>query len=99
MIDIKIDSNTIEKSGVDFLKLVAEYNQLYNDMFNKIVSINKEGNIWKGSAANAFVERVMNQKTDFIKIEESLKKYGEILVIASENYEAAIKKSDIGGLS
>ena len=99
MTDIKIDSNNIEKSGIDFLKLVAEYNQLYNDMFKQIASINKDANIWKGLAANKYVERVMSQKADFIKLDQVLKKYGEILVIASESYDGAIKKSDIGGLT
>lgn len=87
-----IDTNKIRESGQDIITLTKELNEEINVFFTRISNMSTKTLEWVGASSDDFIRRSNLEKTQYIKIVNSLNKYGKLLNDAADSYDSAINK-------
>lgn len=94
MSEIKINTSSLNKCGMDIVKLSNELNEEFNLLFKELANIEKN-EIWMGTAATEFVRRANIEKIEYTNFVNKISTYGKTLSSIANSYENATKK--IGG--
>lgn len=87
-----IDTNKLRESSQDIISLTKELNEEFNMLFNRISNMSTKTLEWVGAASTDFIRRSNIEKGQYMKIINSLNKYGKLLNEAANNYDSAINK-------
>lgn len=90
MAKIKADGNKLIECGEEIIRLCDKYNNLINDLFLKLQKIPRTA--WSGESANAYVSRVMMDRTSYLSFGNNLKLYGSVIKNTGVNVNYIIKK-------
>lgn len=92
MENLIVDTKKLNESGQDIIRLTREMNEEINSLFSRISSMNTITREWIGSASAEFIKRSNIEKIQYIKLINSLNKYGQFLIDASNDYDYNVKK-------
>lgn len=87
-----VDTKKLSESGNDILTLTSELKEEFEALFARITNMNTRTFEWVGPASEDFIRRTNIEKIQYIKILDTLNKYGKILTYAAQEYENSAKK-------
>lgn len=90
MARVKVDGNKLVECGEEIIRLTNEYNQLINDLFAKITSI--QATAWTGNGASKYVARVRQEKNNYVVFGNCIRSYGSAIKNAGQNFNYIIDK-------
>lgn len=91
MANLIVDTDKLNDSGQDILRLTKELNEEFNAMFTRISNISSNTMEWVGTSANDFIRRANIEKIQYAKLINTLNKYGNHLLVAADKYQNDIK--------
>ncbi len=89
MSNLLVDVDRLNESGKDIVRLSNELNEEFNALFSRISNVTNTGE-WIGPAAQDFVRRTNLEKIQYLKMRESISKYGNLLINISDEYKRSI---------
>lgn len=89
---IKINTANLEADGRRINELAKSYNQLIDNMFNRLNS--GIAKAWSGDASNRYRVNIAKDKEFFLKLGTYLQKYGNELINIADDFERKIRKWD-----
>lgn len=89
MSNLLVDIDKLNESGQDIIRLSRELNEEFNALFSRISNITNTGE-WIGQAAEDFVRRTNLEKIQYLKMKDSIYKYGKSLLDVCDEYKKAI---------
>ena len=92
MNNFDIDTKELYSLGMDIMKLANELNEEVDELFSKLCSINTTMGVWTGESATDFVANAKIEKTEYVKLKNSLYKYGKTLCDIATEYDNTILK-------
>ena len=90
MAKIVADGNKLIACGEDIMSLARQYNDLINEMFTKLYSIRSTA--WSGKSADAFVAKLMSDKTELKLIGSTINTYGKVFKNTGVSINNTIRK-------
>lgn len=89
---IKINTSNLESDGKRINELAHNYNQLVNDMFDRLdFGI---ANAWNGESSIKYRSTLAKDRDFFLKLGAFLKDYGDELINISDDFDKKIRKWD-----
>lgn len=87
---IELDTEKMRESAKDIMSLANELTVVFDDMFDKLSSVSKQG-VWIGEAADEYSYRVNIEKNDYVNFSKILYQYGKVLNDTANEYDQQIK--------
>ena len=89
MANLVVDTNKLNECGQDIIALTKELNEEFNALFSRISNMSSKTYEWVGNAANDYIRRTNLEKKQYIKLINSLNKYGKELIEIASDYKTA----------
>lgn len=87
-----IDSTKVNEIGNNILENMSLYDEIVENLYNKINNMNTKTLEWVGNGANKYVETFNNDFKMFTDLSDTLKKYAYFLIDSSALIDETIKK-------
>lgn len=91
--EVLIDTKSVRENGNDIMTLSTELSEVFEDMFNRLTSINTKTLEWYGNAANEYVKRVNIEKANFMEFKDEIYAYGKYLNTVADLYDEKINEN------
>lgn len=92
MTNLNVDTVKLKESGHDIIALTNELREELEAFFTRLSNMNTRTFEWVGGSSNEFIRRCNIEKTQYIKIANTLSNYGKILIEAADDYDSVAKK-------
>lgn len=89
---IDINSSYIKESGYDMIGLTNEIKEIIDDTFSMIANMSMETGAWQGKAAEEFVLASKIDKSNYIKLNQSINNFGKYLIEYANSMESLISR-------
>ena len=80
----------IQISG-DINALAVEYQTLISNLFKGLSNLSGEG-VWSGSTAEQYINRVMQDKNDYIKVGDRIKEFATTILNHANSIDSCTSK-------
>lgn len=91
--EVLIDTKSVRENGTDIMALSTELSEVFEDMFNRLTSINTKTLEWYGDAANEYVKRINIEKANFMGFKDEIYSYGKYLSTVADLYDEKINEN------
>lgn len=104
LIQLEVDTVELRKNGEEALKLVAEYQLLISEFYDRISKIDRnlewigsEGQQGAGTSVFQFIQRSLKELPNYQEFGESLQKCGQALIDYATELELLDSDQRMGG--
>lgn len=91
MSNLNVDTVKLKESGKDIIALTRELNEEFEMLFTRISNMGTRTLEWIGPSSEKFIKRTNIEKTQYVKLVNTLNKYGKVLVEVASNYDRVVK--------
>ena len=92
--DVKVDSNALEKNGLEIIELISTYKETIDELYSMINNMPNKTFEWVGQGSINYVNKFNQEHKYFIDINDLFVKYGQFLIDYSNEIERISKRYD-----